>query len=397
MNFQLQNIKKYSLLKNTLISFGLLSCILAAQAQNQLPNFKNEFGKIKGEVPGCAIGIIHDGQLIHEQYYGMANIQYQVLNDEKTQFNMGSVSKHITAAVLFRLEKDGLINKNDKLIKYYPQGPKWFEKITLSHLIQHKSGLPDYVNDPTMAPKFFLSIAQQPEITNALIVGLPVTHEQIVQAVLQELNNLSSLAYEPGIHTIYSNTGYLFLGDIVNVATGKNLRHWANHYIFEPNKLENITVHNNSSAELKWAATGYMRLPSTKGYSSLVETLVSFGDTGVITSLQDFTKWMTVLSQANDSDSVWNGFLIEYSESKAKNSLMGLYDNGLSINTYKNNTIYSHNGQSLDSMTSNFWIAPEKKIGYVQMCNTIVSKVPSKYKIFKYVDEYLKLQEKVSL
>ncbi|MCJ8314236.1 MAG: beta-lactamase family protein [Saccharospirillaceae bacterium] len=396
MNFQLQNIKKYSLLKNTLISFGLLSCILGAQAQNQLPNFKNEFGKIKGEVPGCAVGIIHDGQLIHEQYYGMANIQYQVLNDEKTQFNMGSVSKHITAAVLFRLEKDGLINRNDKLIKYYPQGPKWFEKITLSHLIQHKSGLPDYYDDPAISTVLMQSMAQTPEAISALIVGLPITHDLIAQAVLQVLNNLSAPDFEPGTNASYSNTGYLFLGDIVNVATGKNLRHWANHYIFEPNKLENITVHDDSSADLKWAATGYKRV-STDSYSSLVETIVSVGDTGVITSLQDFTKWMTVLSQANDNNSVWNGFLIEYSESKAEKSSLGLYDNGLVIDTYKNNIIYSHDGQSLDNMTSDFWIAPEQKIGYVQMCNTAINKVPSKYKIFKYVDEYLKLQEKVSL
>ena len=147
MNVQLKNIKRNSLIKNTLISIGLVSCIFSAQAQekNKLPNFNAQFGTIKGEIPGCAVGIIHDGSLIYEQYFGMANIQYQVLNNEKTQFNIGSISKHITAAVIFRLEKDGLINRDDQLIKYYPQGPKWFEKITLSHLIQHKSGLPDYI------------------------------------------------------------------------------------------------------------------------------------------------------------------------------------------------------------------------------------------------------------
>jgi len=225
-------------------------------------------------------------------------------------------------------------------------------------------------------------------------VGLPISHEQIANAVLQELNNLPTLDFEPGNGVNYSNTGYLLLGDIVNVATGKNLRHWANHYIFEPNKLENITVHDNSSADLKWAATGYIRSPYSDGYSSLIESLVSFGDTGVITTLKDFTKWMTVLNNSNESDSVWNGFLVEYSEAKFGNSSLGLYDNGLIINSYKDNTIYTHAGTSLDSMTSNFWVSPEQKIGYVQMCNTRVSKVPSKYKVFKYVDEYLKLQEK---
>jgi len=387
MNLQL-NIKK------TLISAGLLSCVIAAQAQNPLPNFKSEFGKIKGEMPGCAVGIIHEGKLIHEQYYGMANIQYNVLNDAKTQFNMGSISKHITAAVIFRLEKDGVINTDDTLIKYYPEGPAWFDKIKLSHLIEHKSGLPDYVNDPVMATELFKAIGQTPEITQALIVGLPITHEQIIQAVLQELNKLPTLAYESGIHAAYSNTGYLFLGDIINVATGKNLKHWVNHYIFEPNKLENITVHDNSSAEIKWAATGYLRSPDRQSYSGLVETLLSFGDTGVITSLQDFTKWMTVLSQAKENDSIWNGFLVDYSESEAQNSLIGLYDNGLFIDTYKDNTIYTHRGQSLDIMTSTFWVSPEKNIGYVQMCNSEVSKVPSYYKIFKYVEEYLKLEKK---
>ena len=89
-------------------------------------------------------------------------------------------------------------------------------------------------------------------------------------------------------------------------------------------------------------------------------------------------------------------FLIEYSNIKFKNSnsYLGLYDNGLFIDTYKENTIYSHKGQSLDVMTSDFWVSPEKNIGYVQMCNYAVASVPSKYKIFKYVEEYLKLQDK---
>ena len=110
-------------------------------------NVSDDFSELNSQTPGCAVGVVKKGELVYERYFGQANLRYQVPIDKKTVFNLGSITKHFTAVLALQLEVKGQLSLNDSLKKYYPQGPRWFENIKLHHLINHQSGLPDYLND----------------------------------------------------------------------------------------------------------------------------------------------------------------------------------------------------------------------------------------------------------
>src|SRR6266487_1591892 len=57
----------------------------------------------KPDSPGCALGIIKDGQLIYTRGYGMANLDYNIPLSSKSVFNMESISKQFTAMSILLL------------------------------------------------------------------------------------------------------------------------------------------------------------------------------------------------------------------------------------------------------------------------------------------------------
>ncbi len=60
--------------------------------------------------PGCALGIISDGELIYAQGYGLANMEYDIPNSPQSVFRIGSTSKQFTATCIVRLVQQGELN-----------------------------------------------------------------------------------------------------------------------------------------------------------------------------------------------------------------------------------------------------------------------------------------------
>ena len=51
----------------------------------------------KPDYPGCALGVIKDGQFIYKRGYGMANLEYNIPLTSRSVFRIGSTSKQFTA------------------------------------------------------------------------------------------------------------------------------------------------------------------------------------------------------------------------------------------------------------------------------------------------------------
>ncbi len=99
----------------------------------------------KPGVPGCALGIFKDGKLIYAKGYGMANLEYDIRNTTHSVFRIGSTSKQFTAACIIRLAEQGKLSLDNTLDKFYPDFPPYAQKITIRHLLNHTSGIRDYL------------------------------------------------------------------------------------------------------------------------------------------------------------------------------------------------------------------------------------------------------------
>lgn len=95
------------------------------------------------QVPGVAIGILHDGE---REYlgYGIANIESGEPVFPETLFQIGSVSKIYTTTLLLSLVDQGLIDLDAAVLRYVPDlglsDRCAREKLTLRHLITHRGG-----------------------------------------------------------------------------------------------------------------------------------------------------------------------------------------------------------------------------------------------------------------
>src|SRR5580704_11665887 len=93
----------------------------------------------------CGNGVYRDGQMSYAKGYGLANLEQSVPITPKSVFDIGSTSKQFTAASILLLAKQGKLSVDDNVRKYLPELPDYGNKITILQLLNHTSGLRDYL------------------------------------------------------------------------------------------------------------------------------------------------------------------------------------------------------------------------------------------------------------
>jgi len=100
-------------------------------------------GKNEGKQPGAAALVIKDGQVVFQQGFGYADIENDVRIDANSSFRLASVSKQFTTMAIAVLTEEGKLNFDDLLTDHLPELDYW-PGVTIRHLMEHTSGIPDY-------------------------------------------------------------------------------------------------------------------------------------------------------------------------------------------------------------------------------------------------------------
>jgi CubicO group peptidase (beta-lactamase class C family) len=169
----------------------------------------------KSGSPGCALGVIRDGDFVYRKAYGLANLELGVPLSAQSVFYMGSVSKQVTAASVVLAAEQGYLSLDDDVRKYIPELPDYGHVVTLRQMIHQTSGFRDFYT--------LLGLSGH----DAADFNSP---EEIFEIVARQrgLNNI------PGDEWIYSNTNYFLLGMVVQRASKKTLAEFAAESIFKP-------------------------------------------------------------------------------------------------------------------------------------------------------------------
>lgn len=275
----------------------------------------------KKDTPGCALAIIKDGKIIYKRGYGMANLEHNIPITPQSVFYIGSVSKQFVAMSIAMLAKEGKLSLDDDIHKYFPELPDYGHPITVRHLIHHTSGLRDYLT--------LLSI---------IGVDFGAYHEDdVVELVARQ----KELNFKPGEEYLYSNSGYLLLAVIVERASGKSLREFAEKNIFKPLGMKNSHFHDDYRMLIKNRASGYF--PAVNGkYKNFISTFDCVGSGGLFTSVEDLFLW----DQNFYHHKVGGRDLIDlmHTKGKLKGGKELNYAFALSISTYKGLKTVGHGG-----------------------------------------------------
>lgn len=302
-----------------LMSISVCSCGQIKESQ-KIDSVFSEWNKL--DVPGCALGIIKDGELLYSKGYGLANMEYGIPNSDSSVFRIGSTSKQFTAACIVLLVEQGKLKFKDNLKYFFPDFPDYAEKVTVRHLLNHTSGIRDYLQ-------------------LAYLKGLGGDDFYVDDDIMKWLVNQSELNFAPGEEFLYSNSGYWLLGQIVNKVSGTNMADFATKRIFEPLGMNNTHFHNDHTRIVKNRASGYV-LDNNDTYKISMTTLDMIGDGGIFTTINDIKKWddayynSTVLSKAFWKEMTQQGVL--------NNGEVVDYASGLVIGKYKGLKSIRHGG-----------------------------------------------------
>ncbi|GAB0167982.1 serine hydrolase domain-containing protein [Lysinibacillus sp. CTST325] len=158
--------------------------------------------------------IAKEGEVLFTKGYGSAATDLP--NSPSTLYQIASLSKTFTAVAVMQLVEKELLNLDHPISQYFPDFPNG-ETITISHLLSHSSGIPDYLKTDF---KFDYSKEWNPY--------------DIVNTVKD-----SELEFTPGKSFSYSNTGYVVLGLIIEKVSGQSYANYIEEHIFEPSNMLN--------------------------------------------------------------------------------------------------------------------------------------------------------------
>lgn len=197
--------------------------------------------------------IAEKGKIIYKNSFGLANEQTKEKLNENSIFELASVSKQFTAMAIVILKEKGKINYEDKIIKFIPELSN-YKNITIRNLLNHTSGLPDYMIllDSLLIEK--KNWKQKNKIaTNKSIIEIFAKHNPKV-------------LFEPNEKWEYSNTGYALLASIIEKASGKSYSDFLEKEIFIPLKMNNTFIFRRrfEPKKIKNYAFGYVYSDSLK-------------------------------------------------------------------------------------------------------------------------------------
>lgn len=221
--------------------------------------------------PGACVLAVDGGEVVFMQGFGLADVENNVPCTPQTNFRMASVSKQFTATAIMLLVDRGKLSLDDTLDKFFPSFPDYGKKITVKQLLTHTSGLPDYED---LIPK-----------------GTTLQLDDL--DVLQILLETKEPLFESGAEWRYSNSAFVLLSLIVEIAAEQPYQQFMTSEVFTPLKMNNSRIYQRGLNEVSNRAFGHDLQNGKWIRADQSVASATRGDGCVYTSLEDYLKWLS--------------------------------------------------------------------------------------------------------
>jgi CubicO group peptidase (beta-lactamase class C family) len=269
-------------------------------------------------IPGMTVALAKNGTMLYAQAYGDSDMVAHSATQTSTIFQIGSITKQFTAALIMKLQEQNELHVDDSIQTYLPDY-KFPSAITLRTLLTHTSGLADYT-----------SFAQYP---GWAING--VSEGTVLSAVSQ-----TATLFPPGTQWSYSNSNYFVLGAIIEKLSGQSYAANLEQYIFQPLGLTNTYFSVPPAAQ---SAIGY-----TLNQTSVVPALVAdrsaaFAAGALSSNVYDLVAWDNALITGKVVSPA--SFMAMTTPVSSAIPGGGSYGFGLALGPFDNHATIWHNGR----------------------------------------------------
>ncbi|MGH8221823.1 MAG: serine hydrolase domain-containing protein [Woeseiaceae bacterium] len=220
-------------------------------------------------LPGAAVLVIRDGEVLLARGYGMANLEEAEPVTPATGFRLASVTKQFTAMCVLMLADRGQLSLDETMVDVFPDFPEYGRLITMRNLLQHTSGLIDY--EP------FVPEDSPDQVTD--------------RGVLDIMRQQTGTYFVPGSEYRYSNSAYAVLSQVVETRSGKSFATFLTENIFEPLGMDNTVAYQKGISTVANRAYGYAIAGDAIEFSDQSPWSAVLGDGGIYSSINDLYRW----------------------------------------------------------------------------------------------------------
>ena len=181
--------------------------------ETALTDIRSTLNQLESEGLHGVVRLKNGDNIVIYEGFGLRDRENSDPLQTATGFDIGSLTKAMTAATVLRLEEQGMLSLSDSVSRFFPDAPSPLGNVTIQQLLEHRSGLPEYLGDD-----------------NELL-----TKEQALERLFT-----ADLRFLPGSEEAYSYAGYSLLAIIVETASSQPFEQTMRETIFLPVDLSQI-------------------------------------------------------------------------------------------------------------------------------------------------------------
>ena len=317
------------------------------------------------DVPGIAVAVVKDNQVIHSKGYGVRSLITKQKVDENTLFGIASNSKAFTSAALGILIDDKKLSWDDKVIDYIPEfrlyNPYVTEEFTIRDLLTHRSGLGLGAGD---------------------LMIWPGKNNFTIKDIIHNMRFLKPVSSFRTKYD-YDNLLYIVAGEVVARVSGISWENFIETRIMQP-----LGMTHSAASYRRLKDTSNVIVPHSPVNGKVQVIARDLNEpfnaaAGVNSNLTDMSKWIIMhmnngkygegLSKQLFSNNVHRAMwapqtIIQVGDSTAYNTHFAAYGLGWSLSDVKGYKQVGHSG-ALAGIYTQVTLIPELKLGIIVFTN----------------------------
>ena len=282
-----------------------------------------------------SVAVSKNGEIIYTKSIGLADVENRVKATENSKYRIGSISKSFTTVLILKAVEQKKLDLDQTIDKWFPT-IKNAKKITVKHLLSHRSGIHNFTDD-----KDYLTWNTQPQTEKEMI------------AIISK----GGSDFNPDSKAEYSNSNFVLLTYILEKTFTKSYSDLLQEFIVKPIGLTNTYVfgkiypNNNECKSYKFLGTWKLE-PET-------DFTVPLGAGAITSTPSDLTRF---------ADALFSGKLLKNESLEIMKTIKDGYGIGLFQIPFYKSIGYGHTG-SIDGFSSVYSYFPDDKISYALISN----------------------------
>lgn len=282
-----------------------------------------------------SVALSENGKIIYTKAIGFSDVESKTKPNETTKYRIGSISKSFTSALVFKAVEENKLSLDTNISKYFPN-IKNADKITISNLLNHRSGIHSFTDNE-----------------NYLSWNTQKRSEQELLKIIED----GGSDFEPDTTADYSNSNYVLLSFILEKIYKKPYSEILQEKIIKPIGLKNTYVGGkinlkNNEAHSYTFENNWIKETET-------DLSIPLGAGAIVSTPSDLLQF---------ADALFNGKIISEKSLKLMETIKDDYGSGLFQMPFGTKKAFGHTG-GIDGFSSNYGYFPEEKVAFALTSN----------------------------